>query len=272
MPTDTLLRMVESNDTSTHLAASGRLVVRADHAIDDRLAVFRLAGLDVGRVRPGLDEVAFGVDAEQARLLARDLAADDERGVEGDLARLQRRAVAALDVAHGIGHHVRDVEHRARVPQRGRSSPGSAPRCLSRLTIACVPARLPELRSTSTRSPLRSNTVILQNLAMLSTPALVRESEAKIMPSSRFTPMQYVTFVVLSRDCGLPWPPREIANAVIISDRAGGGNVAAVRREICDGSVADAPPRCRAAATLQRSRMVVSAERVFPGCAVPPSS
>jgi hypothetical protein len=39
---------------------------------------------------------------------------------------------------------------------------------------------LPELSSTRTRSPRRSNTVILQNFAMLSMPALVRESDAKI--------------------------------------------------------------------------------------------
>ena len=41
-----------------------------------------------------------------------------------------------------------------------------------------------------TRSPRRSNTVILQNLAMLSMPALVRESDAKMIPSSSMTPMQ----------------------------------------------------------------------------------
>ena len=59
--------------------------------------------------------------------------------------------------------------------------------------IAWVPARLPELRSTITRSPARSNTVILQNFAKLSRPALVLESDAKIMPSSSLMPTQYVT-------------------------------------------------------------------------------
>ena len=47
---------------------------------------------------------------------------------------------------------------------------------------ACVPARFPELSRTMTRSPRRSNTVILQNLAMLSMPALVRESEREDHP------------------------------------------------------------------------------------------
>ena len=57
---------------------------------------------------------------------------------------------------------------------------------------AWVPARFPELNNTMTRSPRYSNTVILQNFEMLSTPALVRESEAKTNPSSSITPTQYV--------------------------------------------------------------------------------
>src|SRR5580704_664256 len=57
---------------------------------------------------------------------------------------------------------------------------------------AWVPARLPELSSTSTRSPARSKTVILQNEAKSSTPAWVRESDPRTIPSSRSTPTQYV--------------------------------------------------------------------------------
>ena len=41
----------------------------------------------------------------------------------------------------------------------------AAARWRSTLITACVAARPPELSSTSTRSPARSNTVILQNLA-----------------------------------------------------------------------------------------------------------
>src|SRR5437763_9014516 len=65
-----------------------------------------------------------------------------------------------------------------------------AQRCC--IEVGGVPARFPELNKTITRSPRRSNTVILQNLAMLSMPALVRESEAKIIPLSSITPIQYV--------------------------------------------------------------------------------
>src|SRR5450432_230212 len=57
---------------------------------------------------------------------------------------------------------------------------------------AWVPARLPELSNTSTRSPARSKTVILQNDAKSSTPAWVRESEPRMIPSSSSTPTQYV--------------------------------------------------------------------------------
>ena len=65
MPTDRLLRIVESNETSTHLVASVRLVGRRDHAIDDGLAVLRFAGLKKSRIVPGLDEIALGVDPEE---------------------------------------------------------------------------------------------------------------------------------------------------------------------------------------------------------------
>ncbi len=81
----------------------------------------------------------------------------------------------------------------------------SAHRCVSTLTIAWVPARFPpELSSTITRLPGISNTVILQNLATLSTPAFVRESEAKMSPSFSITPMQYVTRYPPCHTCELP--------------------------------------------------------------------
>src|SRR5271168_532254 len=79
-----------------------------------------------------------------------------------------------------------------RAPKRLVAASPSAQRCVNTLMTAWVPARFPELSKTTTRLPRRSNTVILQNLAKLSTPAFVRESEAKIMPSSSITPMQYV--------------------------------------------------------------------------------
>ena len=102
MPTERLLRMVESNETNTHFVASAQPGGRADHPIDDRLAVFRFARLEEGRVGAGLDEVALREDPEQPHGLALDLAADDERGVEGSSVLLQMLPVAALDIPHGV--------------------------------------------------------------------------------------------------------------------------------------------------------------------------
>src|SRR6266404_1894486 len=74
---------------------------------------------------------------------------------------------------------------------------GTSLRCFSTLITACVPAKLPELSKISTRSPGRSNTVILQNLAKLSTPACVRESDARTIPSLSRMPTQYVMYGAL---------------------------------------------------------------------------
>ncbi len=52
------------------------------------------------------------------------------------------------------------------------------------LSALCVTARLPDDSVTMTRSPSLANTFILENRAIWSTPALVRESEAKIIPAS----------------------------------------------------------------------------------------
>ena len=126
MPTDRLLRIVESNDTSTHLVASASGVAARDHAVDDRLAVLGLAGLEVWRVDASFDEIALGIDPEQPRRFAADLPADDERGVEADLVVLQVLAVAPLDVAHRVRDQHRHVEHRPRGPQVGNRIAGRA--------------------------------------------------------------------------------------------------------------------------------------------------
>ena len=54
----------------------------------------------------------------------------------------------------------------------------------------CVKARFPAESMTSTRSPTRSQTCILENTEMLSTPALVRVSDAKMIPRSSRKPTQ----------------------------------------------------------------------------------
>ena len=119
MPTERLLRMVESNDTSTHLAASASGVARAITRSMMGLPYLVSPVWKYGVSMPGFDEVALGVDPEQPGRLADELAADDERGVEASLGFAQVLAVAPFDVAHGVGDEHRDVEHRAGAPQVG---------------------------------------------------------------------------------------------------------------------------------------------------------
>jgi hypothetical protein len=96
-----------------------------------------------------------------------------------------RRSISRIASATSIA-----TSNIVRALQRWVASSPAAQLLFSTPITACVPARFPELNSTMTRSPRRSNTVILQNFAMLSMPAFVRESDAKIIPSSSITPMQ----------------------------------------------------------------------------------
>src|SRR4051794_17349727 len=63
---------------------------------------------------------------------------------------------------------------------------------------------------TSTRSPGRSKTVILQNFAKLSTPACVRESDANTRPSFSRTPTQKVTAICTPPRVPAPPQPAEL--------------------------------------------------------------
>ena len=73
-----------------------------------------------------------------------------------------------------------------------RSWPALAsPSCRERmLTTDWVTERLPAVSNTNSRSPGRSNTNILRKVETRSTPALVRESEAKARPSFTLMPTQ----------------------------------------------------------------------------------
>ena len=63
-------------------------------------------------------------------------------------------------------------------------------RSSSRLTTACVVARLPADISTMTRSPGSSQTCILRKVEIESMPALVRVSDMNTSPRSIFRPTQ----------------------------------------------------------------------------------
>ncbi len=71
-------------------------------------------------------------------------------------------------------------------------SPWVLMRSASRLSAPCVMARLPADISTITRSPARSNTVVLRKVLIWSTPALVRESDRNTRPASSSIATQYV--------------------------------------------------------------------------------
>ncbi len=65
----------------------------------------------------------------------------------------------------------------------GTLSPARA-RCSRMLMAFCVIDRLPDDSETISLSPARWNTRIFEKRAIWSTPALVRESDAKIIPAS----------------------------------------------------------------------------------------
>ena len=83
------------------------------------------------------------------------------------------------------------------------SMPGSSgacfARCCSRFRAFWVVDRLPADRVTITRSPALANTRILLVPRTSSTPALVRESEAKTRPSSSLMATQYVIVAIVVR-------------------------------------------------------------------------
>ena len=70
-----------------------------------------LADLEEGRVLGGLDEIAFGIDLEQARGFAMNLPAQNERGGKGTIGGFKRGAVDLADVTHGIADDAGGLIH-----------------------------------------------------------------------------------------------------------------------------------------------------------------
>ena len=103
-----------------HLGRLAELHVVARHAVENGLAVFVLADLEERRIGRCLDEVAGGIDLEQARLLLADLAGEDEAGREGIAAGRQRFAVDALHLADGLADDAGGLEHGLGGEQVGR--------------------------------------------------------------------------------------------------------------------------------------------------------
>ena len=89
-------------------------------AVEDRLAVFVLADLQIGRVGGRLDEVAGRVDHEEAEAVAGDLAAEEHGDVERTLALLLllHHTVDAMDFTDGAADELGRLEHRVDAVER----------------------------------------------------------------------------------------------------------------------------------------------------------
>ena len=85
-------------------------------AVEDRLAVFHLADLEIDRIAHGLDEIAGVVDQEQPELPGLELAGEDERGAEVDVMLLEIAAVDLVHLAHGGADGSSRGEHGAHRP------------------------------------------------------------------------------------------------------------------------------------------------------------
>src|SRR5207342_1310005 len=86
---------IEGDQRAFHRVVEAR--ARLDNAVENRLAVFHLADLEVDRVAHGLDEIAGIVNQEQPKLPGLQLAGEDEGGAEIDVVLLE---VAAVDLMH----------------------------------------------------------------------------------------------------------------------------------------------------------------------------
>src|SRR5690606_19868818 len=87
-------RMERDQQKHQRVLETHRAVVAADQ---DGAAVLRLADLEEGRVEARLDEVAFGIDQEQARLHALDLSRENDRGGEAAPPPIRVRLLPFLD-------------------------------------------------------------------------------------------------------------------------------------------------------------------------------
>src|SRR5262245_3176859 len=102
----------------THLERIVEIDVVGDGAVEHGLAVLVLADLQVRRVLGAFDEIAGGVEHEQPRPLALDLAAQQERDIEPHVGGFERPAFELVQVADGAPDALRRLEHGRGIHQR----------------------------------------------------------------------------------------------------------------------------------------------------------
>ncbi len=83
-----------------------------DDPVEDGLAIFVLANLEKGRVARGFDEIAGGVDQEEAEDPAFALACKQNRGIGHRTLRDNRLAMLFLHLAHFAADKLRHAKHR----------------------------------------------------------------------------------------------------------------------------------------------------------------
>src|ERR1700733_675289 len=89
-----------------------------DGAVENGLAVFVLADLQIRRIGRAFDEIAGGIDHEEPHPLAHDLTAEQERDVETHIGAFQRLAFGRVDGANDIADTLRRLKHGRRIHQR----------------------------------------------------------------------------------------------------------------------------------------------------------
>ena len=98
----------------------GRIVqggFRRDHAIQHWFTVFGIADLEERILLRRFDEIACGVDLEQAHFLAINLPADDEADVKIDVKLSQCLRIVRMHFARGLADQARGFKHIGGIPQ-----------------------------------------------------------------------------------------------------------------------------------------------------------
>ena len=86
---------VDRNQRAAHRLLQGS--IDGQNPVDNRLAVFALANLEIGRVARGFNKVAFRIDMKQPVRFAGDLPAEQQVAVEVGIAAVLLIAAVALN-------------------------------------------------------------------------------------------------------------------------------------------------------------------------------
>src|SRR4051812_16106063 len=109
-------RRIEGDEQQ--LRGSAHAHVGISDTIEDRLAVFVFADLEVGGILSRLDEVSLLIDLEKTRALADDLPAQDEGGAEEARVVFDDLLLVAPELPDSLADEARRLEHRSARTER----------------------------------------------------------------------------------------------------------------------------------------------------------